>query len=605
MLSIFPRLLLFLYAYIFASTEILSFFKLISRIYILPLDILFIVCLFYFHRQQINHLLSSINLKSKLYYIIFLLFALTFIQGFFSAPSTTDSMVYHIPKVMYWIQEKTLFQDVVRNSHDFMAPFGEYVILHLYLITNNDRLLFFSQWLAYVSCTILGVLIVKKFLNNKINEIYVAILAATLPIALLQSSSTQTDLITTLFVLLSTYYAFCFKQTPNLKNSLALGLSLGLGILTKASFVIYIIIPAGIILLSIINHRKNPFPLLKLFLLAGLIILLLQLRFISQNLSLFGSFSGQPILEEGSGYTNELISPQILLSNIIRNSFLNIPIPIFSSNIENLIYAFHQTIGLNANDPRITYSGTSFKILPIIYPQEDIAANPLHFLLIIIAVIYLIIQRNQPKNLNLKTLFIMSLTSFLLFSLILKWQPYHPRLQIPFLLITSIASFVILENSPKLKPFLRSLLLLSVILGFVLVIFNVSRSYVSYSLFYNLVSNYSIQNSSIPESIFIKSREDQYFNARFYWQKPYKQVAEGLKQSHKSEVTLNLMDEFEYPLWILFKNEGIDPKIIPQSSTSDKTAIITTSEEPFEREGYTTTCLKTQIDYGYACLSIK
>lgn len=58
-------------------------------------------------------------------FLSLLILSLTFIQGLFSAPSTTDSMIYHLPKVMHWIQDKTVYQDVTRNTHDFKAPFAE------------------------------------------------------------------------------------------------------------------------------------------------------------------------------------------------------------------------------------------------------------------------------------------------------------------------------------------------------------------------------------------------------------------------------------------------------------------------------------------------
>jgi len=532
-LSLIPRLLLLSYAFIFVSTEILSVLNILSRGPVLICDIAFFSLLVYFHRSEIKTLVFSIKLKSKLLYALVSLLALTFIQGLFSAPSTTDSMVYHIPRIMYWMQYKTLFQDVIRGSHDFMAPFGEYLLLHLYFITNSDRLLFISQWLAYLSIIALTVCITKKFITQKIRSVYVAILAASLPIAVLQSSSTQTDLVTCLMVLLSLYYAFEFKKSPGYKQALALGVSLGLGALTKATFVVYAVIPLGIIVLALLEQRKHLLKTIIPLLLAAVLALLMQSRFLSQNLQLYGNFSGQPILEEGSGYTNELVSLPVLVSNLIRNSFLNLPVPILNHQVGQFISQFHNLIGIDINNPQTTYSGTFFEVKSIIFPQEDIVASPIHFLLIVATGIYLLINRRYLKHThkNLLSIFGLSLLSFFIFSLLLKWQPFHPRLLIPFLLLGSLSSFITLMDSKKLKPVLNGLLITSLILAFILSILNVSRPYVSYKLFYNHINQFSQPNASIPESFYIKPREEQYFNSRAYWHKPYTEIVSQLESS--------------------------------------------------------------------------
>lgn len=605
--SLIPRLLLFIYLYIFISTEALSLFGLITREIILPLDLLFVSSLIFINQTQLLRFIKSLNLKSTLTFFLLVLLSMTFIQGFFSAPGTTDSMVYHLPRIMYWIQEKTLAQSVIRNSHDFMAPFAEYLTLHLYFLTGNDRLVFLSQWFSYIAVIALTVIISKQSIKLNIKSIYIALLAATMPIIVLQSSSTQIDLVTTVMVLLSVYYAVSFKESPGLRNALGLGLALGFGVLTKATFVIYAIIPLGIILVSLLENQKNLPKIILLLFFAAFLALLLQLRFLSQNLTLYGNLSGQPILEEGSGYTNEEISLPVLTSNLIRNSFINLPVPLLNGIINQYIYSFHDLIKQNPNDPKSTYNGTTFQVNPVIYPQEDIASSPIHFLLIIIAGIYLAlnIKRLKQFNKNLVYIFSLSIASFIIFSTLLKWQPFHPRLLIPFLLLGSLSSFLILNSSQKLKPYLFGALTVSMVLSFILCFLNVSKPYISYNIFYNYVNQFSRPNASVPQSFFTKPREEQYFNSRYYWYGPYKEAVNMLQSKAVKEVTLNLMDEFEYPLWILIQNSNLNLKVVSYSKASDKTIIITTSKNRVEKSGLTTKCIKTEIDYGYICLSKK
>lgn len=606
-LSIIPKLLLLTYGYIFLSTEFLSLFNLISREWLLPLDSLFIIFLFYFYRNGIHNLLNSINFKSLPNLTLILLFFITFIQGLFSAPSTTDSMVYHIPRIMYWMQDQTLFQNVIRGSHDFMAPFGEYITLHLYFISGSDRFLFLSQWLAYLSSVVLSVLIAKEYFDKKIRIDYLALFAAALPIAVLQSSSTQTDLVTTVIVLLSTYYALRFRKTPNLRNSLAVGLSIGLGILTKATFVIFSLIPISILLLVIWENKKNWRRIITLLAIAALFSLTLQLRFFSQNISLFGNISGQPIIEEGSGYTNELLSGPIIISNLIRNSFLNLPLPLINTPVQNLIYVVHNLINLDPNDPRTTYSGTLFKVSPIIYPQEDIVASPIHFILILVGGLYILFNRRSLKDSKLPIfIYTISIASFFIFSLLLKWQPFHSRLLIPFLMIGSISSFAILAKQKYFELPLKKVVTISVVLAFLLAFLNVSRSYLPYRVFIQYVNHFTQPMASIPEPFFQKPRISQYFNSRYYWERPYRQVIDQLKINNSSqEISFHLMDEFEYPFWVLLKDAGLNFHITPHADSSDNTILITTSKESFIKDGFVTSCYKTELEYGFACISQK
>lgn len=596
MLFLIPGILLSWYAYIFLTTEILSFFRLINIYTLFLSQTLFTCGLILLLNKKRTPLAIP---KIKFWQIpLILLPILTFIQGFFSAPSTTDSMVYHLPRIMYWLQDGTVSQTYIRNSHDFMAPFAEYILLHLYSITNSDRLAFLSQWIAYLGSVVLILCISKKYFNIK-NLWPIAALGLSLPIALLQSASTQTDLITTLFVLLSIYYSLQFIDNPNLKNIFLVGTSLGLGLLTKATFVIYILIPGFIILQFFISNHKYISKLIGYSLIILLTVLLIQLRFLNQNLMLYGSFSGQPILEEGSSYSNERIDPGVLVSNLLRNSFIHLPVPILSQKLTNLINGSLEYLGTSISDSKTTYSNTQFKVLPVIYPQEDIVSNPLHFILIITALIYSIIHFKKFENKNVLKLFYLALGSFLVFSLVLKWQPFHSRLHIPFLLIASTTGFILLSKS-KLKQLLKIMLVLSVTLSFILIILNVSRPYISYSIFYSLVSKYSPLNASIPEAFYIKPRQDQYFNSRYYWQSPYTEVSKIINQDAK--ISFNLMDEYEYPFWVLLNENNLNFEVVKPEYAN---IIISTSSKEINLKNYDTKCFKTEIEYGYACISKK
>lgn len=603
-ISIIPRILFFWYLTVFVSTELLSFFNLINRPLIISINLIFFTTNLFFYRQKIINLLRHFFVKHHLFfYIAILILILTFIQGFFSAPNTTDSMVRRLPIVMYWVQEHTLYQDTIRNGHDFMAPFAEYIFLHLYLIFNGDRMLFLSQWTAFGGVIVLSLLIAQKLGASPKATLSILILVTTLPIAVLQATSVQTDMVTTIMVLFSVYFALLFINAPTLTNWVLLNCALGLGILTKSTFLLYVIIPFGILLPFIIRQWRKSLLLVTISL---FVIGIIQLRFMEQNLRLYGGILGQGVLQGKSGYTNELITPQVILSNLIRNLIVQVPFPIGKETVERWVIYIHEKMGLMMDDPRTNFYDTKFSVYPIIFPQEDIAGNPIHLILIFLAGLILAIKYKKIKNKSLGLyLYLLVVISFLIFSTVLKWQPFHSRLLMPFFIIGSISSVIILFEGEKLRGYLNILMISSICLSLILILLNVSKPFISYNQFYPLVKSLAPPLSSIPESVFIKDKEKQLFNARYYWHDPYKEVIEKAKEKKISgTITFKLIDEFEYPMWYFLKKDKLSLKVLPYSKQNKDTTIISTSKTPFYQKGYLTECIKTEIDYGYACISI-
>lgn len=596
------KLLLYWYTFIFISTEVLSFLHLLERKYLLLGETFFWVSFLFFYHQEILKLVKSINFRSKTLLLILTLFLLTFIQGFFSAPNSTDSMVYPLPRMMYWIQEKTLFQDVVRSAHEYIPPFGQYILLHLYLIFGNDRFLFFSQWFAYiilvgVSGVIAGLLGANKRISNLIS-----LLVACIPTAVLQASSTKLETLVAVFIAICTYIALRFR-TDKVWDYIILGIVLGLGTLTKQTFLIFAVIPLGILFVKLLRNEKRRFLLL---IITAVIFLIIQARFIFQNLSLYGDEIVTS--KDFSSYVNQSFSISGILSNSIKNIMLHIPVPVYTKDVENIILSLHRLLGIDVNDCSITYCfpGFQFKLIPAIYPQEDIAANTFHFLLIFAGGVALFICISK-KRVAIKEalIYCLSVLSFVLFATILKWQPFHSRLHLPFFVIGIISSSILLSRFKIGLLFLKGILITSVFIAFLLISINVLRPYISYSIFLNLIKPFAPTLYEVPESFLVKPYEQQYFNARPYWYKPYLKIVSMIDKQDNDTIAFNLMDEFEYPFWVLIKKSKINEHIVPYSKISNYTLIISTTEQPIYKEGYSTKCVKTEIEYGYACVSRK
>lgn len=583
------------YFSILATTELLSIFGVINRPYFLVTQgIILIFCLLII-KPDYKSILRNLIPNSKIYWIITILASMTFLQGLIGAPSTTDSMVYHLPRVLYWQQEQTLFQEVIRNEHDFMSPFGEYILLSLYFITGNDRLFFLSQWLAFLIIIYLSGVIATQIGAEKAKDL-TRLLTATIPILLFQSSSTQIDLVVTALVVSSVSLSLFLVNKFRLNILISLAFLIALGVLTKPTFLIYSIIPAGIILY---NFRKS-FP--KLFL-TGLLtvamILIITSRFFVQNLNLYGNLLGNHLLPDGQEvtYMNERITPSTFLSNSIRNLLTQIPFPVLNLTIESNLENLLAVLKIDTNDPHTSCCG-AFKVLPVIYPQEDIVSNPLTILLIFFGISFIFISK---KTTSAKLILILTVLTFFAFSTVLKWQPFHSRLLIPVFVLGTISSIALLQSKVRMLYYLS---IISVVLSFVLIILNVSKPYVSYSHFYPLVEAFSKPNTSIPEAFYIKPRADQYFNARYYWRDPYNDILTSPEINTKNlTIAFLLEDNFEYPLWRLIKEKNNTVKVLPFNSEIKSQLLIKTSKQVEVVKNYDLIrCSSTKIEYGFICL---
>lgn len=600
----FLKAMFFWYCLVYISTVFLSYLHLLEGKYIIGVNIIFLASLGLL-KQKKKFRYTGQDLKVNMLMVVLgLLFMGTFIQGFFSAPNTTDSMVYHLTRVMYWIQEKSVFQSDINNAHDFMPPFAEYLTLHLYLLLGNDRLVFISQWFAYISTVWLTDLVATLLGAGKNIKKLIVLLVATLPIALLEATSTQTDMVATFLVLFVLYAVL--KTQRNLQNleTVTIGVMTGLTLLVKPSTGIFLFIPLTVLFLK-------TFKKLKKSLLKGLVLLfivgILQLPYYTQNKKLFGSFMGEKVIGGSSIYINSKYTLPLTTSNIVRNILINIPIPIANKQANYLVDTLHKFLGVSVNDSRNTFQETFFRVQKVIYPQEDIVANPIQIFILLIGLGVFVYRYNSLKvdNDN-KNIMILLPISLIMFSAYLRWQPFHSRLLMPFYVIGTISGGIFLSKYPHGHKVMRILTAMSVVLAGFLILLNVSRPYIPYNYLVDLVEPYIPANSSLPEPFYTRPRLKQYFSSRLYWYEPYTKVVQKMIFTSKNDmISFRLMDGFEYPFWVLFKTYDVPVKVVTGHQSKLASVVISTAPFPVKYDGFDSSCFKTDINYGYACISIK
>jgi 4-amino-4-deoxy-L-arabinose transferase-like glycosyltransferase len=443
-------------------------------------------------------------------------------------------------RVAHWIQNRSVENyptSILRQLHQ--NPQAEFDILNFQILSGGDRLANLIQWFSMIG-SLVGVSLLAGELGAGLRgQIFAAVFAGTIPMGILQASSTQNDYVVAFWLVCLAYYALRLKAHGNPLYALATGASLGLAILTKPTAYIYafpFMVWFGLSLTKS-RHARG----LALIMLVVTTSLVINLGHYTRNYRLYGSPMG-PGQEGGAyRYANDVFTIPSATSGVIRNIGLHIGTPFRQVNavLERGVYGMHRFIGIDPNDRRTTWSGGEFHVGRT-SAHEDLAGNPLHLVLIAGCIPYLFLRRRNKQD--ARYYFVCVLAAFLLFSLYLKWQPWHSRLQLPLFVLWSPVIGLALSEI-RYRRF-ANLIMVILLLG---------------------AMPWVVHNSSRPligeRSIVGTDRDARYFANWPSLYEPYKRSAQFLSRSGCSDIGLILGgDDFEYPFWV-FLNEHNGRKV--------------------------------------------
>ena len=494
--------------------------------------------------------------------IIFILI-LTLIISLKAPPNNYDSMTYHMARVAHWIQNKSIkFYPTSIPRQNYSMPLAEYMILHLQLLGQSDQFANLVQWSGFVIVILTASEVAKQINVSRSGQLIAAFFTATLPMAILQSTSTQNDLTTGLFCLIFAYYLFKTINSLKWSDIFYAGLSLGLALLTKGTAYIY----CGVIGLVIGGYsifKKNPAIRLKLIRVFGLIIictLILNSGIYYRNIDLYS----HPLSTATERITNDKLSIKVLYANLVRNGTMQLAIPfpkvneIFTSRV---ITHLRDT----ASNPDSTFQGTRFQIQYLI--NEDEAGNLLHFILILIVILLLPwIKADHKEPLYLFAGVVT--VSTVMFSLLFKWQPWGNRLQLPlfflgsplvgymkdrikgsyFLILLGIFSFfcysvpyVMLNSTRPLVPIFKKES------DFRINKFFSNRPHL-YDEYAEIIAPFYNNRSSVLRT----DRQMMYFSSNMSFYEDYQKVMNVVNDLEVEVIGLYLdSNHWEYPIWVL------------------------------------------------------
>ncbi len=532
------------FTFIAVSTEILSCINKITFPAILTAWLLFILALFLIvlrRKEKRGVFLTKLQKMSFLEAILcgaiaFILFA-TFAAAILYPPNNWDSMTYHMARVANWINNKSVsFYPTAITRQNYQMPLAEYAIMHIQIITGGDLYANLVQWLNFFVLICLGPLVASELGLSSKQQYISAFAISTIPMAILQASSTQNDLVVASFLMSFSLFMLRLRENLSVEHLLFAAFSLGLTLLTKGTSFIFSAAVGISLAVPVVLTRKDDFNrLLKaIFALSVVVIiaLLLNTGHFLRNYNLYG----HPLSTEGKSYINEDMTAVTLFSNILRNGALHLGTP--SVRLNKYLYsAMKKLLGLQLDNPKTTWRGERFRIRYSLH--EDTAGNLIHLLTVLLVVLLLTISwvRGHYKKAIWYAIGI-TLGTFL-YCWILKWNPWASRLQTPlFALCAPLLAIGITSDIGSIKKHIGYMIILCmVVYSLPFVLANKSRSLVS------------LEWKNID-------RMNLYFKNRSHLFNDYNGAINAIEKTDNEEVGLYLGgNDWEYPFWVLGKRK--------------------------------------------------
>jgi len=490
-----------------------------------------------------------------------------------SPPNNFDSMTYHMARVSHWIQNQNIqYYPTAIPRQNYSMPLAEYGILHLQLLSQGDLYANLIQWISFLISIITSTLIAKDLKISRKGQWITGALAAALPMAILQSSSTQNDLVVSAFCLSFVYFLSRLTKNRKWENIIFAALSMGFALATKGTAYIFIAgsglgIGGAALIVKKWNQIKDLVFRYSIIILIGLI---LNTGIYLRNWNLYK----HPLITSNERTLVESVSPKILYANLVRNGAIHLSSPIEPANqfVEKSVSGL---LGSEMDNPESTFQGSQFELSFSI--NEDDAGNGLHLILITLAILIL----PWLKSDNKKELIIYEaalIFSILLFSLVFKWQPWGGRLQTPIFLLGCVGVGYLLERAFQREIILSSILIIFLISSTPFLLLNSIRPLLPLwedsSVFYDteierkIYTNLGEKLDRYPSlsgkvksilsilyegrSVVLTERREINFLGNFkdyYW---YIEACHMVRNTPGREIGL-IMDsnDWEYPLWLM------------------------------------------------------
>jgi hypothetical protein len=463
-----------------------------------------------------------------------------FAVAWLSPPQSSDSIGYHMARVMHWIQNRSVMHYPTADPPQlFEPPFAEMVRLHLQLLTGSDRAGCLLQWLAAMGSLAAASLVARDLGGSRRAQIFAAVLVLTLPIGIAQASSGKNGWVESLWLLSLVHFGGWFlrgRRAP--AHAVAAFVALGLQLATKISAWLF---APPFVVWAVVRALRNPAIEWRQLLIPAMagsaLVLAIAGPYLLRNASLYGHPLVDPVYRAKNEL--ELLTPGSVASNLVRNAAFQLGTGIapVDAAFTRVVKGFHVRIGLPMSDPRTTQFGP-FEITAASRAEEEVP-SPLHILLLFATGAALLASRRLRSNPELVPYLLALAAAYVAYSVAIQWQPANCRLLTPLLVLAAPLTAVVAAGALRgYAPAALSIVLLA--------------AAVPYAV------NLPARPLSFAEGrgILATPREDLYFARVQELQSTYREVARHVMETRVRNVGVVFTDdnEPEYLLFMLLRN---------------------------------------------------
>jgi 4-amino-4-deoxy-L-arabinose transferase-like glycosyltransferase len=574
-------------------SELLGAFQAISQLWLaLSWGLVFVILLVVAIKTDVVKLVLtelqtiqiSLSLIDKLLVaFFFILIVALFAIAFISPANNVDSLLYHMSRVVHWAQNQSLDHYAPKYNHELLKPiWAEIAILNLRVLWGNDQPVNLVQWFSMFGSLIAVAGIASIFVKNWRAQLLTAIVAVSIPLGILESTTTQNDYVTTIWVVSIAYFVVLSQRRRLSPIEFgAMAGAFGLGLLTKGTFFVY-----GPVLMAwyflILLFRKS---FRRILLQGGVLVLLtilLNSGFWIRNIQTYGGpygttewlsrnvpFIPKPIStlpdpnlpDENDQSQTQVDRSEDSLAD--QAKILSDPTHISEKIvgfISRILVGEAKIIALNRITP-VQWVNDQVTDALLQYPKvfdeawlkatgiaawnnEDTASNPLHLLLVPVSLILLLILSRKMKVNPILNYAIVSLIAFFMIPIVIGHGVgiWGLRYQLSFWLLWAPVAGTVL-----------TLALANFLVGYYLIAFGL----LLYTLPYLFINNTKPLIGMTPwptrvDSILTSSSNEIMFATNPDFRDEYEYITQEIRSAQCKEVGLALTSgDFEYMFWWL------------------------------------------------------
>ena len=354
-------------------------------------------------------------------------------------PNNWESMTYRMMRVVMWMQQGSVAHyPTLILTQLYHPPLSEWNILHFQVLSGGDRFANTVHWCALAGCGVLASLIAKELKQPVPVQVLAAVIAVTLPMGLLQGSSSQGNLIVAFWLSAFVVFTLQYFQRPTSVGPMYCGLAFGFALLSKGTA--YAIVPAvaatlwlcGIVRTTGYRRRAK---LMGTGVGVVLVALLVNGGHYARHWDLFGHPLG-PMDQPDHSHLNEQINVFVLMANLVRNAALHWGVPnetINSLTLDTVRRVFGETI----DDIPGTTLGRSLSEAGIPFSLSEYhAGNFLHFWFLAASLPGILLFRRRghfdPRTVGLALSVVLGALAF---CGILQWERWNTRYHTPLFML--------------------------------------------------------------------------------------------------------------------------------------------------------------------------